>query len=93
MRAEWGSATAVSREIQGHYVQGRDKIVPPPNWVVFARWYWPDKTAANLAALGDKDERTGKRWLAGEFDLPTAVALKLIEKMFERGRGGNANAA
>lgn len=77
---------SVASEMQGQYVQGRDKIVPPPNWVVFARWYWPEKTAANLAALDHKDERTGKRWLAGEFELPTAVSLILFQKMFERGR-------
>lgn len=93
MRTYWGSAAAVSREMQGQFVPDRDKIVPPPNWTVFARWYWPDKTAAHLATLGGKDERTAKRWLAGEFEPPIVVVTFLFEKMFERGRGGNANAA
>jgi hypothetical protein len=85
MRAVFGNATAVSREIQGQFSPGRDKIVPPPNWVAFARHCWPDKTAAQLAVIAGKDERTAKRWLSGEFEPPNAVMVALIGKLFERG--------
>ncbi len=61
-----------ARKIQGRILSGEDKIVPPQNWVWFARYLWPAKTAACLASLAGKDERTAKRWLAGEFEPPTS---------------------
>jgi hypothetical protein len=73
-----------AREIQGRLLRGEDKIVPPPNWVWFARHLWPTKTAAHLAAIANKDERTAKRWLAGEFEPPGVVMAALIAKLFER---------
>ena len=85
MRAVMEERVAEAREIQGRILSGRDKIVPPPNWVDFARRHWPHKTAAHLASIGGKDERTAKRWMAGEFEPPNSVMLALINKLFERG--------
>lgn len=85
MRSQWGSASVVSREIQGQFSADRDKIVPPQNWVWFARHCWPDKTAAHLATIAGKDERTAKRWLAGEFEPPLVIAETLFRKLWERG--------
>lgn len=76
---------SVASEMQGQFVPDRDKIVPPPNWVWFARHCWPEKTAAHLASIAGKDERTGKRWLSGEFEPPNVVVAALIAKLFERG--------
>jgi hypothetical protein len=73
-----------AREIQGQLSSGGDTVVPPPLWTDFARLCWPEKTAAHLAALGGKDERTAKRWLSGEYEPPMVVVLALFNKMFER---------
>lgn len=84
MRHVYGNAFATTNEMQGQYVQGRDICVPPFKWAAFARHCWPHKTAAHLAALAGKDERTAKRWLAGEFDLPNQVLLALIAELLKR---------
>jgi hypothetical protein len=76
---------AEARAIEGHIVSGGDKIVPPPNWVWFARRCWPEKTAAHLATIAQRDERTAKRWLSGEFEPPNAVMSAIIAKLFEHG--------
>jgi hypothetical protein len=74
---------SVASEMQGHFVPGRDKIAPLPEWVWWARHCWPSKTAAHLATLSGKDERTAKRWLAGEFEPPKVVMAALVAKLFE----------
>lgn len=84
MRALFGNPEVVSREIGGHFSAGADKIVPVPNWVWFARRCWPEKTDAELAAIANKDARTARRWLSGEFDPPNVVMAALIQKLFER---------
>lgn len=85
MRTVYEREIAQATEIKGRIVQGRDVIVPPPNWVWFARRCWPEKTAAHLATIADKDERTAKRWLSGEFEPPNSVVQVLFRKLFDRG--------
>jgi hypothetical protein len=34
------------------------------------RLLWPDKTAACIATIAGRDERTAKRWLSGEYEPP-----------------------
>lgn len=84
MRHVYGNAFATTTEMQGRCVPDRDILVPPFKWAAFARHCWPQKTAAYLAALGGKDERTAKRWLAGEFEPPNAVMLALIGELMKR---------
>lgn len=85
MRSAFGNADAVAREIQGQFVQGRDTVVPPPKFAAVCKVLWPHKTAAHLASIaGNRDERTAKRWLAGEYDPPVIVVLAVMHKMFER---------
>ena len=43
---------------------------------------WPHKTAANIAAIAGRDERTAKRWLAGEFEPPLIVVLAVVNEIF-----------
>lgn len=85
MRTVYEREIANARAIEGQISSGHDKIVPPQNWVVFARHCWPDKTAFHLADIGKSNERTAKRWMAGEFEPPNAVMCALIAKLFERG--------
>lgn len=68
------------------------KSYPPPNedakgpWLFaeICRILWPGKTAAHLATIAKCNERTAKRWLAGEYEPPVVVILAVINKMFER---------
>jgi hypothetical protein len=84
MRSVFGSAEVVAREIGGQFVPGRDKIVPPQKIASVCRLFWPLKTAAVVAAIAKKDERTGKRWLSGELDFPVEVFLAVMNEMHKR---------
>lgn len=57
-----------------------DKIVPRKFGGV-AKYLWPVKTAASLAAIAKCDERTAKRWLSGEYEPPLSVILAVIAEM------------
>ena len=84
MRTVYERQVAEQREIVRRGMSGSDVFVAPPKWVWFARHCWPEKTAAHLAALADRDKRTAERWLSGEFEPPVVVVLALFNKMFER---------
>lgn len=71
-------------EIRGRRLQARDIIVPPPKFGDVCRLLWPHKTAAELASIAKRDERTAKRWLSGEFEPPICVVIAVFAKMFER---------
>jgi hypothetical protein len=85
MQSVYEARASEATKIEGQLSSGGDKIVPPPNWVAFARHCWPHKTAFHLADIGKSNERTAKRWLSGEFEPPNAVMVVLIGKLFERG--------
>jgi hypothetical protein len=55
-----------------------------PKFGDVCRLLWPRNTAAHIAAIGKRDERTAKRWLSGEYEPPVAVLLAVVNKMFER---------
>lgn len=84
MRALFGSAESVSAEIGGQFCPARDKIVPLPKYVGVFKYLWPLNTAAHIAAIAGKDERTGKRWLAGEFEPPPIVFAAAHLEMLKR---------
>ena len=84
MNALFGNRDAVACEIRGQFVQGRDTLVPPPRFGAVCKLLWPSKTAAQLAAISGRDERTAKRWLSGEYEPPVVVLLAVMQKMFER---------
>jgi hypothetical protein len=73
-----------ARKIEGRLSTGSDKIVPPPKFGDVCRVLWPNKTAAHIAAIAHREERTAKRWLAGEFEPPICVVVAVVQKMFER---------
>lgn len=49
-----------------------------------AKLLWPHKTAATLAAIADRDQRTAERWLAGEFEPPAIVIAAVIVEITRR---------
>jgi hypothetical protein len=80
----FGNRDAVAREIQGSFSAERDRIVPPYKFPAVCKVLWPHKTAANLAAISGKEERTAKRWLSGEYEPPVSVVLAVMSEMFKR---------
>ena len=74
---------AEARAIQGRLSVGLDKTVTPIFGAV-AKVIWPIKTAAHLAAISGRDERTAKRWLAGEFEPPGSVLAAVIVEITKR---------
>lgn len=83
MRTVYEQRTADAREIEGQLSTGRAKIVTTQFGAV-ARVLWPVKTAATIAAIGNSNERTAKRWLAGEFEPPFEVVHAVMGKIFRR---------
>ena len=68
-------------ETEGQIRAGDDKIVTRKFGAV-ARILWPAKTAAHIAAIAGRDERTAKRWLSGEFEPPISVVLAVVNETF-----------
>lgn len=83
MHGSFGNPEVVARELQGQFRPGQDKIVTRKFGAV-ARVLWPHKTAAHIAALAGADERTAKRWLAGEFEPPAIIIAAIIVEITKR---------
>jgi hypothetical protein len=81
MRASFGNAAVVATEIQGQFRQGADKNVGPSKFGIVAKALWPHKTAAHVAAIAGRDERTASRWLSGEFEPPGIVLTAILYEM------------
>ena len=74
----------IATEIRGQRLRESDMVVPPIRFGAVCKLLWPLKTAAELASIAKRDERTAKRWLSGEYEPPVVVLLAVINKMFER---------
>lgn len=81
MRAEVAGATKIGGHAR-HPVESRDTRVP---FGKVAKALWPRKTAATLASIGGKDERTAKRWLSGEYEPPGVVIAAIVNEITKRG--------
>ena len=85
MRTVYEREIANAREIEGRITSGRDVFVHTTKFARVCKVLWPDeKIAPLLAAIGKRDERTAKRWLAGEFEPPIAVAMYVFNEIFKR---------
>ena len=73
-----------ARETERHIRQGTDKIVSAGQFGRVAKVLWPVKTAAQLAAIAKRDERTAARWLSGEFEPPFVVIAAVMNEIFAR---------
>lgn len=69
-------ARAIDRQLR----RGTDKIVGRKFGAV-AKVLWPFKTAAQLATISGRDQRTAERWLAGEFEPPAIVIAAIIVEL------------
>lgn len=49
-----------------------------------ARLIWPIRTAQKLAQIAGTNERSAKRWLAGEFEPPPVVFLAIFAECLKR---------
>lgn len=77
-------SAAAAREIERQICQGDAKIVSAGRFAVVAKALWPLKTAAHIAAIAGKDERTGARWLSGEFEPPGIVLAAILTEITRR---------
>lgn len=73
-----------AREIERRIRQGTDKIVSAGRFAVVAKALWPLNTAAHIASIAGKDERTGARWLSGEFEPPGIVLAAILTEITRR---------
>lgn len=73
-----------AREIERQIRQGDEKIVSAGRFAVVAKALWPLKTAAHIAAIAGRDERTGARWLSGEFEPPGVVLAAILIEITRR---------
>jgi hypothetical protein len=73
-----------ARKIERQIRHGTDKIVSAGRFAVVARALWPFKTAAHLASIAGRDERTAARWLSGEFEPPGIVLAAIITEITRR---------
>ncbi len=83
MRPVFGNPLPVAKEIQGQFRPAVDKIVSRKFGAV-AKVLWPIKTAAQLAAIADSNERTAARWIAGEFEPPAIIIAAIIVEITGR---------
>ena len=84
MRASFGNSRVVATEIQGRFRQGTDKIVSAGQFGKVAKALWPFKTAAHLASIAGRDERTAARWLSGEFEPPGVILAAIMLEITKR---------
>jgi hypothetical protein len=81
MRSVYERPADEAREIGRRIRQGADKNVSRKFGPV-AKLLWPAKTAAHLAAIAKKDERSAARWLSGKSDPPNSVVLAVMHEIF-----------
>ena len=73
-----------ARETERRICRGTDRIVSRKFGIV-AKALWPLKTAAHIAAIAKKDERTAARWLSGEIPAPAIVIAAIVVEITETG--------
>ena len=84
MRTVYERQIAEATEIEGRILRGRDVFVRTTKFHAVCKVLWPDKKLAPfLAEIGDRDERSAKRWLSGEFEPPICVALAVFNEIFK----------
>lgn len=84
MRTVYEREIANARAIEGQITSGRDVFVRTTKFAIVAKALWPEKTAAYLASIADRDERTAKRWLSGEFEPPNCIIAAIINEITKR---------
>ena len=80
MHGPFGNSEVVAREIQGRFRPGQDKIVLR-KFGLIAKALWPEKTAANVAAICNCDERQAKRYITGEYPIPYIMVRHVNDAM------------
>lgn len=75
---------ASASEIARQESRRPDKIVGRFKFAAVARVLWPIKTAAALAAIAGRDQRTAERWLSGEFEPPYVIVEAVMHETFKR---------
>ncbi len=84
MRSVYEEKLARASENARRIRQGTDRIVSASKFGIVAKALWPFKTAAQIAAIAGRDERTAARWLSGEFEPPGIVYAAILQEITRR---------
>lgn len=84
MRTVYEREIENASKIEGRFRQGADKIVSAGQFARVAKALWPIKTAAQIASIAGRDERTAARWLSGEFEPPGIVIAAIVYEITAR---------
>lgn len=84
MRSVYEQNFAEAAETERRFRQGTDKIVSVGQFGKVAKALWPLKTAATLASIAKKDERTAARWLSGEYEPPGIIIAAIVLEITKR---------
>lgn len=84
MHGSFNTRVEEARKIERRIRQGTDKIVSAGKFTLVAKALWPINTAAHIASIAGKDERTGARWLSGEFEPPGIVLAAIMTEITRR---------
>ncbi len=83
MRSVYEERVADATETARRLRQGTDKIVSRKFGAV-AKVLWPNKTAAQLAAIAGTNERAAWRWLSGEHEPPGCIIAAVLVEITKR---------
>lgn len=83
MSVSFGNATAVAREIGGHFRPGTDKIVRTVVGAV-CKAIWPDKTDVHVASICRCDPRNARRYISGELPIPAPLLVAINNELVRR---------
>ncbi len=81
MRSVYEASVASATETERRIRQGTDKNVGPSKFGIVAKALWPFKTAAHIATIAGRDERTAARWLSGEFEPPGVLLVAVLAEI------------
>lgn len=84
MRSVYETKVAEATETQCRIRQGADRIVIVNQFGKVAKVLWPLKTAAHLATIAGKDERSAARWLSGEHEPPGIIIAAIVLEITKR---------
>ena len=84
VRSVYEAKVAEATETERRIRQGSDKNVGPSKFGIVAKALWPFKTAAHIAAIAGRDERTAARWLSGEFEPPNILLVAVLNEITKR---------
>ena len=83
MHGAFGNPAAVTKEIDGQFRPGTDRIVRTLVGPV-CKVIWPEKTDAQIAVICSCDPRNARRYLSGELPIPAVLLAAINAELVKR---------